>query len=156
MLRTILAAAIALSLAGTAVAQQPQSQLRRSAETVLAKYLTAFNTADGRALKNLYAQPAVTLNGSGISAVDQTWGSMERILASGIKLQGSLQDAQQIDADTVLAYGTYHLSDPNGPEGGQGTWMQVLKRQGYDWKIRAMALVAKSEPDTAPSGSSVR
>jgi ketosteroid isomerase-like protein len=157
MLRTILAMAVALLCAGTATAQpKADSQLKRSAEVIFSKYLEAFNNADERALKNLYALRAVTLNRFGANPSDQTDQQIQRIKAMGIKLLGKVQNVQQIDADTMLSYGTYQFTYESPRESGEGTWMQVLKRQGYDWKIRAMALVLKSEPAGIASGSSVK
>ena len=73
MLRTILAMAVALLCAGTASAQpKADAQLKRSAEMMFSRYLEAFNSADERALKNLYAQKAMTLNRFGLTPSDQT------------------------------------------------------------------------------------
>jgi len=155
MLRTILATAIALSLAASATAQtKAESQLKRSAETIFSKYLEAFNSADQRALKNLYSLHALFLNRFGVSPSDQIEQQTQRIKAMRIKLQGNLQYVEQIDSDTVLSYGSYHVTYQNARESDEGTWMQVLKKQGSDWKIRAMALVVKSEPGGIASGSS--
>ena len=157
MLRTILAMAIALLCAGTASAQpKADAQLKRSAEMMFSRYLEAFNSADERALKNLYAQKAMTLNRFGLTPSDQTEQQMQQLKAMGIKLQGKVEYVQQIDADTVLSYGSYQSTYESPRENGEGTWMQVLKRQGYDWKIRAMALVPKSEPAGMASGSSTK
>jgi ketosteroid isomerase-like protein len=157
MLRTILAIAFALLCASTASAQpKADAQLKRSAEMIFSKYLEAFNSADERALKNLYALKAMTLNRFGLTPSDQTEQQMQQIKAMGIKLQGAVEFVQQIDADTVLSYGSYQSTYESPPESSEGTWMQVLKRQGYDWKIRAMALVPKSEPAGIASGSSTR
>jgi ketosteroid isomerase-like protein len=155
MRRLILAMAVALSITGTATAQsKADAQLKRSAEIVFSKYLEAFNSADARALKNLYAQQAITLNRFGLNPSDQTEQQMQRIKAIGIKLQGKVEDVRQIDADTVLSYGSYQASYESPRESSEGTWMQVLKRQGYDWKIRALAMVLMSEPADIASGSS--
>ena len=157
MLRTILAMAVALLCAGTALAQpKADAQLKRSAEMMFSRYLEAFNSADERALKNLYAQKAMTLNRFGLTPSDQTEQQMQQLKAMGIKLQGKVEYVQQIDADTVLSYGSYQSTYESPRENGEGTWMQVLKRQGYDWKIRAMALVPKSEPAGIASGSSTK
>jgi hypothetical protein len=157
MHRTILAVAVALLCAGTATTQpKADAQLRRSAEMIFSKYLEAFNSADERALKNLYALQAVTLNRFGLNPSNQTEQQIQRIKAMGIKLQGKVEYVQQIDADTMLSYGSYQSTYESPRESGEGTWMQVLKRQGYDWKIRAMALVLKSEPAGIASGSSTK
>ena len=157
MLRTILSMAEALLCAGTASAQpKADAQLKRSAEMIFSKYLEAFNNADGRALKNLYSLQAITLNRFGVNPSDQTDQQIQRIKAMGIKLQGKVEHVHQVDADTVLSYGSYQVTYESPRESGEGTWMQVLKRQGYDWKIRAMALVISSEPADIASGSSIK
>jgi hypothetical protein len=128
MLRMILALALALLFAGTATAQpKADSQLERSAEIIFSKYLKAFNSADERALKNLYSPQAVTLDRFGVSPSDQTEQQIQRIKTMGIKLQGEVQYVQQIDADTVLSYGSYQFTYESPRESGEGTWMQVLE-----------------------------
>ncbi len=157
MRRLILAMAVVLSITGTATAQpKADSQLKRSAEIIFSKYLEAFNSADERALKKLYAMQAITLNRFGLNPSDQTEQQIRRIKTMGIKLQGKVEYVQQIDVDTVLSYGSYQATYESPRESGEGTWMQVLKRQGYDWKIRAMALVLESEPADIASGSSTK
>jgi len=157
MLRMILASAIALLFAGTATAQpNTDAQLKRSAELVFSEYLEAFNNADARALKSLYSLQAVTLDRFGVSPSDQIEQQIDRIKMMGTKLQGQVQYVQQIDADTVLSYGSYRFTYESPRESGEGTWMQVLKRPGHDWKIRAMALDITSEPGGIASGSSVK
>jgi len=111
MRRLILAMAVVLSITGTATAQpKADSQLKRSAEIIFSKYLEAFNSADERALKKLYAMQAITLNRFGLNPLDQTEQQIQRIKTMGIKLQGKVEYVQQIDVDTVLSYGSYQAT----------------------------------------------
>jgi ketosteroid isomerase-like protein len=154
MLRMILMTAVALSLAGTASAQQKADpQLKQSAETVFSKYQQAFNNADASALKKLYSPQAITINRFGVNPIDQIEERIQRAKTFGVKIQGSVQDVQQIDSDTALSYGSYHFTYQDPQLSGDGTWMQVLEKEGADWKIRAMALSLKSPVASTASGS---
>ena len=157
MLRTILMTGVALSLAGTAPAQQQaDKQLKQQAETVASRYFAAINSADATALKNLYMPQVVTINRFGISPPSGVEQRMARIKQMGIKLQGNVQEVQELDADTAISVGNYTYTYENPQESGEGTFMQVLEKQGSEWKVGGMALAIKSQPGGVVSGSSTK
>jgi ketosteroid isomerase-like protein len=157
MLRTAMMTAIALSLAGTALAQQKADpQLRQQAETIYSKWEKAVNDYNASAFKDLETADAFTIGPYGIETPGMAEKGAERTKSMGVNIKGSVKEVQQIDADTALSYGPYQVTFTNPQGKAEGNWMQVLEKQGSEWKVRAMTYsrqVSQQQPSTA-SGSS--
>ena len=153
MLRTICATAVALAMAAPALAQSADPQMRQKAEAIQAKWETAVNTGDAKVIESLLSPNAITINAfgafTGAAAVEQ---DLERVKGMGINLKSHVTDVQPMgDGIEALSIGTYEVSFSNPSSQARGNFMQVLERQGTDWKIRAMssARMAPPSPVTA-------
>ena len=72
----------------------------------------------------------------------------------GVNVKGSVKEVQQIDSDTALSFGPYEVTFTNPQGRAEGNWMQVLEKEGSDWKVRAMTYSRQVSPQQpAASGS---
>ena len=146
--------AIAVVLAAPAFAQQQTDpQLKPQAEALFSKWQQGLNTNDANVLQSIYAPEEFTISAFGVDSIANVEQTMARNKSDGVKVKGSVKEVQQIDSDTALSYGPYEASNNQGSV--QGNWMQVLEKQGSDWKVRAMAVArsASPQPATASSGN---
>ena len=160
MFRTICVAAIALAMAAPPLAQSADPQMRQKAEAIQAKWETAVNAGDAKTMESLLSPNAVTINAFGVftgaAAAEQ---DLERVKGMGINLKSHVTDVQPMgDGIEALSIGSYEVSFSNPSSQARGNFMQVLERQGMDWKIRAMSLarMAPSSPATASGATSTQ
>ena len=157
MLRTAMMTGIALSLAATAFAQQQTDpQLKQQAEAVYSKWEKAINDYDPSGLKAVETPDEFTISSFGVEGPSGAEKAAERNKKAGLNVKGSVKEVQQIDPDTAVSYGPYEVTIKNPQTTAQGNWMQVLEKQGSEWKVRAMSysrMAPQQQPATASSGA---
>lgn len=154
MLRTAMMTAIALALAVPGFAQQQTDpQLKQHAEALYATWEKGVSDHDASALKALMSPAGFVISAYGFESPDTFEKGAERNKAAGLITRGALKDVQQIDADTALSYGPYEVTFTNPPGRAEGNWMQVLEKQGSEWKIRAMTYSRQVSQQQPASGS---
>ena len=159
MFRTICVAAIALATAAPALAQSADPQMRQKAEAIQAKWETALNAADAKTIEALLSPNAVTINAFGVFTGAAAEQDLQRMKQMGINLKSQVTDVQPLGGGIeALSIGTYEVSFSNPSSQARGNFMQVLERQGSDWKIRAMSLarMAPASPATATGPASAQ
>lgn len=159
MPRILLTAAIAITLGAPAFAQQQNSdpQLKAQVEQLLQKWNQATNEGDGQTMMSLQTPDSIFINAYGMTTVPERQRQLAEVHKMGLHIQGNVTSAQPLDGgNTALAYGTYHATYENNPaiKSTDGNWMQVLQKDGSDWKVKAMAVTRVTQPDALTGSSS--
>jgi len=158
MLRILLVSAVALTLGASAYAQQQKSdpELMSHAQQLAQKWTHAVNSGDAKTMMSLETPDAVTVNAYGMLSGSAREQEIANVKKMGIKLQTEVTKVEPLQSgNEALAFGTYHVTYESNPtlKSSDGNWMQVLQKEGSEWKIKAMALARMSQPNAA-SGSS--
>ncbi len=151
MLRLLLVSAVALTLGASAYAQQQTSdpQLMSHAQQLAEKWTHAVNNGDDKMMMSLETPDSVTVNAYGMLTGSAREQELANVKKMGIKLQTNVTKVEPLQSgNEALAFGTYHVT-----KSSDGNWMQVLQKEGSEWKIKAMALARMQQPSAA-SGSS--
>ena len=154
-------AAISLIIASPILAQDNDKQAVQAAEGIAAKWVAAVNNKDPAAIAALFTKDGTLLGANGAPPVNGR-SEIEKAFASVFvagfnHLVLNVSQGHMLGEGAAWTLGDYVWTgqDPNGKAmERKGQWMDVIVRDGSDWKKRVLGTNLTLAPPPATSVSS--
>jgi ketosteroid isomerase-like protein len=155
MVRLVAIAALAVGLAGPAVAQQgtPSEKTRQQIEAFMHEWMDAYNRGDSAAMASLTTTDSFGVGDRGVISGNQRFQRAVQNEANlGAKVSSmDVDQVRMIGRNAAVAAGSYSVTYNNPqPVTIEGTWMEVLERQRGAWKSVAASYTPFNPPPPPP------
>jgi uncharacterized protein (TIGR02246 family) len=160
MVRLLAIAALAVGLAGPAVAQQgtPSEKTRQQIEAFMHEWMDAYNRGDGAAMASLTTTDSFGVGDRGvISGNERFQRAVQNEANLGAKVSSmDVDQVRMIGRNAAVAAGSYSVTYNNPqPVTVDGTWMEVLERQRGAWRSVAASYTPFNRPPPPPPAAGV-
>ncbi len=155
MVRLLAIGALAVGLAGPAVAQQgtPSEKTRQQIEAFMHEWMDAYNRGDSAAMTSLTTTDSFGVGDRGVISGNQRFQRAVQNEANlGAKVSSmDVDQVRMIGRNAAVAAGSYSVTYNNPqPVTIEGTWMEVLERQRGAWKSVAASYTPFNPPPPPP------
>jgi ketosteroid isomerase-like protein len=161
MVRLLAIAALAVGLAGPAVAQgNAPERTRQQIEAFMREWMDAYNRGDSTTMKSLTTADSFGVGDRGvISGSERFERAVENEASLGAKVTSmDVDQVRMLGRNAAVAAGSYSVTynSPQNPQALtiEGTWMQVLERQRGGWRSVAASYTPFNPPPPSAAGAS--
>jgi len=135
---------LALCIPFVFIAPAAADDFKSEASKLIKSYEACYTKQDAACVAALYVKDGIWVSSDGKHDVQEHYAGLFK--AGFNKLEGTVDEAWQIDNDTPAAMGKFHItgkSDKGDALDVQGVWTGVYVKQGDGWKLKMLTAAVK-------------